>query len=216
MTVNLVVELDQINRIVMIRVESRIHALGSSSPSLSLLLSRKPSESLEGLQLPVTPGPRISTLLINFLSTYCSHVATSRYFNRVISPDEYDVDAEATDRQLGENNKWRSKSGVKILQLWSVSLLTSLLFLRFHAVLFFCVFPTTMIRYTIRRQLTRLTSSSNVGRRHVHAPSVFNWEDPLDSASLFTEEEIAIQESANSYCQERMLPRVLGSQKSTR
>lgn len=33
MTVNWVVELDQINQIVMIRVESRIHALGSSSSS---------------------------------------------------------------------------------------------------------------------------------------------------------------------------------------
>ena len=39
--------------------------------------------------------------------------------------------------------------------------------------------------------------------------STFNWEDPLDSAALFTEEERAIQDVAHSYCQERMLPRVL-------
>ena len=37
----------------------------------------------------------------------------------------------------------------------------------------------------------------------------FNWEDPLNAESLFTEEELAIRETAESYCQERMLPRVL-------
>jgi len=37
----------------------------------------------------------------------------------------------------------------------------------------------------------------------------FNWEDPLNTSTLFTEDEIAIQETARSYCQERMLPRVL-------
>ena len=67
-----------------------------------------------------------------------------------------------------------------------------------------------MIRSALRRQLAKSTSLSSVGRRYAHAPSVLNWEDPLDSASLFTEEELAIQESARSYCQERMSPRVLG------
>lgn len=38
---------------------------------------------------------------------------------------------------------------------------------------------------------------------------VFNWEDPLASKNLFTEEELAIGETAERYCQERMLPRVL-------
>lgn len=41
--------------------------------------------------------------------------------------------------------------------------------------------------------------------------STFNWEDPLNATSLFTDEELAIQETAHSYCQERMLPRVLGT-----
>lgn len=67
-----------------------------------------------------------------------------------------------------------------------------------------------MIRGTLRKQLSNAAAISNVGRRSFIAPSVFNWEDPLDSASLFTEEEIAIKESAHDYCQERMLPRVLG------
>ncbi|KAK0384540.1 hypothetical protein NLU13_8626 [Sarocladium strictum] len=38
---------------------------------------------------------------------------------------------------------------------------------------------------------------------------VFNWEDPLASNNLLTEEELAIAETAERYCQERMLPRVL-------
>lgn len=67
-----------------------------------------------------------------------------------------------------------------------------------------------MIRNALRRPLANAARNPIVTKRYVHAPVAFNWEDPLDSASLFTEEEFAIQETANSYCQERMLPRVLG------
>lgn len=67
-----------------------------------------------------------------------------------------------------------------------------------------------MIRNTLRRQLVNVTRTPVITKRYAHAPAALNWEDPLDSASLFTEEETAIQETANSYCQERMLPRVLG------
>ncbi|KAH8174989.1 acyl-CoA dehydrogenase, middle domain-containing protein [Sarocladium implicatum] len=38
---------------------------------------------------------------------------------------------------------------------------------------------------------------------------VFNWEDPLASNNILTEDELAIAETAEKYCQERMLPRVL-------
>ena len=69
-----------------------------------------------------------------------------------------------------------------------------------------------MIRYIIRRQLVNPARTPTITKRYAHAPVALNWEDPLDSASLFTEEEVAIQETANSYCQERMLPRVLGMQ----
>ncbi|CAG8975580.1 hypothetical protein HYALB_00005648 [Hymenoscyphus albidus] len=37
----------------------------------------------------------------------------------------------------------------------------------------------------------------------------FNWEDPLNARNLLTEEEISISETAEAYCQERILPRVL-------
>ena len=39
--------------------------------------------------------------------------------------------------------------------------------------------------------------------------TTFNWQDPLDAASLWTDEERQISEAAHAYCQERMLPRVL-------
>ncbi|KAL9111541.1 MAG: hypothetical protein Q9227_004029 [Pyrenula ochraceoflavens] len=70
-----------------------------------------------------------------------------------------------------------------------------------------------MIRYPFLRSAARSCRpklpSQCEKKRLAHAPVPFSWEDPLDSKSLFTEEEIAIQETAYSYCQERMLPRVL-------
>jgi glutaryl-CoA dehydrogenase len=69
------------------------------------------------------------------------------------------------------------------------------------------------------RQFTsskRLHNVGNLPRSIIHprwASSIaFNWEDPLAAAELYTEEELAIQETARQYCQERLLPRVLGIQ----
>ncbi|RYP06935.1 hypothetical protein DL765_009301 [Monosporascus sp. GIB2] len=49
------------------------------------------------------------------------------------------------------------------------------------------------------------------GGRHASTTSApaFNWEDPLASSTLFTEEEIAISETAERYSQEQLQPRVL-------
>ncbi|KAH3969255.1 hypothetical protein HBH64_010600 [Parastagonospora nodorum] len=58
------------------------------------------------------------------------------------------------------------------------------------------------------RQLNAPARSA-IGKRSLHAPVAFDWTDPLDAKSLFTEEELAISETAEAYCQERMLPRVL-------
>lgn len=66
--------------------------------------------------------------------------------------------------------------------------------------------------FTMLRSISRLRTvvkSPVSWKRYAHAPVALNWEDPLDSASLFTPEELAIQETARSYCQERLLPRVL-------
>lgn len=67
-----------------------------------------------------------------------------------------------------------------------------------------------MIRSSLRRGLVCSGTRPLAQKRFAHAPATFNWQDPLDAASLWTEDEIAISETARAYCQERMLPRVLG------
>ena len=61
------------------------------------------------------------------------------------------------------------------------------------------------------RQLRTPVRTAAIGKRHLHAPVSFDWQDPLKANDLLTEEEQAISETAESYCQERMLPRVLGT-----
>ncbi|KAK4937737.1 hypothetical protein LTR10_021682 [Elasticomyces elasticus] len=46
-------------------------------------------------------------------------------------------------------------------------------------------------------------------RKYASTHASLNWEDPLGSQTLLTDEEVSIQESARSYCQEQLLPRVL-------
>lgn len=60
------------------------------------------------------------------------------------------------------------------------------------------------------RQCFQSSQTACIGRRYAHAPVAFDWKDPLGSSNLYTEEELAIADTAESYCQERMLPRVLG------
>lgn len=60
------------------------------------------------------------------------------------------------------------------------------------------------------RQLGSRGPAASVARRYAHAPVAFDWKDPLNASNMFTEEELAISETAEAYCQERMLPRVLG------
>jgi glutaryl-CoA dehydrogenase len=52
---------------------------------------------------------------------------------------------------------------------------------------------------------------SHGARTYASAPLVsqFNWEDPLGSRNLLTEEELAVTETAERYCQEQLVPRVL-------
>jgi glutaryl-CoA dehydrogenase len=60
------------------------------------------------------------------------------------------------------------------------------------------------------RQLRTQAPRTFAGKRYAHAPAAFDWQDPLGAKNLFTEDELAIAETAESYCQERLLPRVLG------
>lgn len=70
-----------------------------------------------------------------------------------------------------------------------------------------------MFRPVCRHAARQLNSPARsvIGKRSLHAPVAFDWTDPLDAKSLFNEEELAISETAEAYCQERMLPRVLGT-----
>ncbi|KAL6250138.1 hypothetical protein RBB50_002439 [Rhinocladiella similis] len=55
----------------------------------------------------------------------------------------------------------------------------------------------------------RLALPKVLCRRHASTPAAFKWEDSLNLTNFLTEEEQAVQETAHSYCQERLLPRVL-------
>lgn len=69
----------------------------------------------------------------------------------------------------------------------------------------------TLLTSTLRasRQLSRSSTFLPTTLRHASSFAKYNWEDPLDSASLLTDEEIAIRDTARDYCQENLLPRVL-------
>ncbi|KAF5530236.1 glutaryl dehydrogenase [Fusarium mexicanum] len=58
------------------------------------------------------------------------------------------------------------------------------------------------------RSITRIMTA---GHRHLSLAR-FDWEDPVSSKSLLTSEELDIQETTRAYCQERLLPRVLGKE----
>lgn len=79
--------------------------------------------------------------------------------------------------------------------------------------------PLDMFRQIARRSTQHLgqraqSQTASIGRRYAHAPVAFDWRDPLGANNLFTEDELAIAETAEQYCQERMLPRVLGTNSS--
>ncbi len=44
----------------------------------------------------------------------------------------------------------------------------------------------------------------------------FNWSDPLDLESRLTEEERAVKDTAKSYCQSKLLPRVISANQEER
>lgn len=56
------------------------------------------------------------------------------------------------------------------------------------------------------------TFASQIGS----TPAKYQWNDPLASNNLLTEEELAVSESAESYCQEQLVPRILGKFSDTR
>ena len=68
-----------------------------------------------------------------------------------------------------------------------------------------------MFKSVATRAARQFVQPACAGRRYASGTSAaFDGKDPLGSNNLYTEEELAIAETAESYCQERMLPRVLG------
>ncbi|PGH29462.1 glutaryl-CoA dehydrogenase [[Emmonsia] crescens] len=66
------------------------------------------------------------------------------------------------------------------------------------------------VRHVCRRILAvNHPVSNNITRRYAHSAARFNWEDPLATSNLYTEDELAIQDTARQYCQEQLAPRVL-------
>lgn len=71
-----------------------------------------------------------------------------------------------------------------------------------------------MYRSLLPRCARQSTQVLKAGAQRSYAASSapappFDWQDPLNAKNLLTEEEIAISETAESYCQEQLLPRVL-------
>ena len=77
-----------------------------------------------------------------------------------------------------------------------------------------------MFKPLCKHAARQLTLSRTAIPRNVRAPAIhtrsyatatsFDWKDPLGLQSLLTEDELSIQETAESYCQEKLQPRVLG------
>lgn len=61
------------------------------------------------------------------------------------------------------------------------------------------------------RQLRTSPLARSQARRWASSTATYNWEDPLAASELLTEEELAIQDTARQYCQEWLMPRVLGT-----
>lgn len=60
----------------------------------------------------------------------------------------------------------------------------------------------TGLRAPLPAQPTRAASTAS-------KKALFSWEDPLASKTVLKDDEIAIAEMAERYCQEQLLPRVL-------
>lgn len=71
-----------------------------------------------------------------------------------------------------------------------------------------------MSRVLLSRCARQSAPALRAGARRNYAAAAssappFDWQDPLNAKNLLTEEELAISETAEKYCQEQLLPRVL-------
>jgi len=140
--------------------------------------------------LPGTPRQRLS------------HSAPSPVFGSpTLSPTRQRVESASVidDDQIGWTPSQQTfhrlaaytthKKGSRVLKLTMSRLLTR-------------ISPRRIIPRTLPVRSTRSYASTS-------PISQFDWEDPLGSKNLLTEEELAVSETAERYCQEQLLPRVL-------
>ncbi|EOO03026.1 putative glutaryl- dehydrogenase protein [Phaeoacremonium minimum UCRPA7] len=66
-----------------------------------------------------------------------------------------------------------------------------------------------LYRRCARQFLRPVQASSTRSYAAASATPPFDWQDPLNAKALLTEEELAIADTAEKYCQEQLLPRVL-------
>lgn len=68
-----------------------------------------------------------------------------------------------------------------------------------------------MLRHSFRAVARNAAAARPIAARcyATGAGPAFDWQDPLNAKNLFTEDELAIAETAERYCQERLQPRVL-------
>ncbi len=83
----------------------------------------------------------------------------------------------------------------------------------YHSVLVIFLIYVRMFTPAIRVAGKRMAGVSRQAAVRTYASTskaAYQWNDPLLSNNLLTEEELAVSESAESYCQEQLGPRVLG------
>jgi len=72
-----------------------------------------------------------------------------------------------------------------------------------------------MLRQTLRMARKVQPSIATIGQKRMGSGFVpFNWEDPLDLESKLTEDEKMIRDTARSYAQEHLMPRVINANKN--
>ena len=68
--------------------------------------------------------------------------------------------------------------------------------------------PRTLIRQIGRPLIVRSVPSSTCPIRHSSSFAAFNWKDPLNLESKLTDEEKMVRDTAHTYAQEKLMPRI--------
>ncbi|XP_037047602.1 glutaryl-CoA dehydrogenase, mitochondrial [Bradysia coprophila] len=88
----------------------------------------------------------------------------------------------------------------------------------YHTCCVHCVFFVMLSLRTSKTVGQLFHSSQSFWSRSLASKSsskqIFNWEDPLQLESLLTEDEISIRDTFRTYCQEKLMPRVINGNRN--